>query len=149
MDVNTTSTTEANEAAMAITNNEAITASTDAAATTHDAPYELQVLALGLPRTGTLSMANALRRLGYKNVLHSLDNLEDEERTRAGGRAADATFSTLPTYTGEPFTRKDWDSLCGNCEAVTESAALFGPQLVEAYPDAKVVLVIRDFEPWF
>lgn len=64
-------------------------------------------------------------------------------------KAADATFPNLPTYTGKPFTREDWDQLFGPCEAVTDVASVFAPQLLEAYPEAKVVLVQRDIERWY
>ncbi|KAK0383875.1 hypothetical protein NLU13_7967 [Sarocladium strictum] len=111
-------------------------------------PREMKVLALGLPRTGTLSMARALTILGYENVHHTIDHFE--ERTwRQLSQAADASFPSLPTYTGTPFSRKDWDKMYGSCEGVTECAAMFAPQLIDAYPDAKVVLVIRDFDKWF
>lgn len=49
-----------------------------------------------------------------------------------------------------PFTRKDWDSLLGHVSAVSDApAAIFGPELIEAYPEAKIVLVKRDSETWF
>jgi hypothetical protein len=57
---------------------------------------ELKVLALGLPRTGTLSMAHALRMLGYDKVHHTIDHPE-EETWKNLSRAADATFPSLPT----------------------------------------------------
>ncbi len=48
------------------------------------------------------------------------------------------------------FGRADWDKLLGHVAAVTDvPAALFGPELMEAYPDAKVVLVEREIEPWY
>lgn len=36
----------------------------------------------------------------------------------------------------------------GEHEAITDAAGIFGPQLIEAYPDAKCVLVVRDFDAW-
>lgn len=49
-----------------------------------------------------------------------------------------------------PFTRKDWDSLLGHVSAVSDApAAIFGPELIEAYPEAKIVLVKRNSEAWF
>jgi hypothetical protein len=64
-------------------------------------------------------------------------------------RAADATFATLPTYTNRPFSRAEWDELYAGYEAVTDMAAFFGKELIEAYPETKVVLVQRDFDKWF
>jgi hypothetical protein len=41
------------------------------------------------------------------------------------------------------------DELYGPYEAGTDMAALFATQLVKVYPDAKVLLVIRDFDKWY
>ncbi|PYH42450.1 sulfotransferase family protein, partial [Aspergillus saccharolyticus JOP 1030-1] len=49
-----------------------------------------------------------------------------------------------------PFTRADWDQLLGHVEAVTDfPAAVFVEELVAAYPDAKVVLTLRDVDAWY
>lgn len=106
------------------------------------------VLALGMPRTGTSSVCEALTLLGYQDVYHGIKSLGSPEDWVVLSRAADATFSNLPTYTGKPFTRDEWDEVFGDCEAITDVGAMFGPQLIEAYPDAKVVLVQRDYERW-
>ncbi|EGD91831.1 hypothetical protein H112_00432 [Trichophyton rubrum D6] len=111
---------------------------------------EMKVLALGLPRSGTLSMANALSILGYQNVHHTLTDKDGGEAAwRIFNRAADATFPDLPTYHGRAFSREQWDEVYGGREAVTEAAALFGPQLIKVYPSAKVILVKRDFDRWY
>ncbi|KAM4066830.1 hypothetical protein HRG_000848 [Hirsutella rhossiliensis] len=72
-------------------------------------PREMKVLALGLPRTGTLSMAEALTTLGYENVYHTLKSTfyQDEDFPKFYSRAADAIFPRLPTYAGQPLTRVD------------------------------------------
>lgn len=105
-------------------------------------------MALGLPRTGTLSMATALSILGYQNVYHYLLDEVPSHSLSGFIRAAEASFPSMPGYTGEPLTREQWDHIFGRCEAVTELAGLFGPELVRVYPHAKVVLVKRDFESW-
>lgn len=110
---------------------------------------EMKVLALGPMRTGTASIAEALTILGYKDVYHGIKALDDMDDWAILDRAADASFPVLPTYTGKPFTREQWDELWGHCEAVTDVAAAFAPQLIEAYPDAKVLLVVRDFDKWW
>ncbi|KAF3481167.1 uncharacterized protein GIQ15_03926 [Arthroderma uncinatum] len=112
--------------------------------------YEMKVLALGLPRSGTLSIAKALTILGYQNVHHTLTDADDGKAAwHVFNRAADATFPVLPTYNGQGFSREQWDKVYGSCEAATEAAAMFGPHIFRAYPDAKVVLVRRDFDKWF
>ncbi|KAH6641161.1 P-loop containing nucleoside triphosphate hydrolase protein [Chaetomium tenue] len=110
----------------------------------------MQVLSLGMPKTGTASMAAAYRILGLQDVHHGIDAIFTYPSDFAVfSRAADATFPTLPTYTGKPFTRADWDAAFGPCEAVTDLAPLFAAQLIDAYPEAKVVLVEREMESWY
>ncbi|RGP75164.1 hypothetical protein FLONG3_5848 [Fusarium longipes] len=110
---------------------------------------EMKVLSLGLPRTGSASMAEALTILGYKNVYHATQAIDSPKDWAILERACDASFPNLPSYTGKPLTREDWDELWGHCEATTDVASFFAPQLIEMYPDAKVILAIRDYEPWF
>ncbi|KAH6884539.1 hypothetical protein B0T10DRAFT_493344 [Thelonectria olida] len=110
---------------------------------------EMKVLALGLVRTGSASICKALTILGYQDVYHGIKAIDSKEDWAIMDRAADASFPVLPTYTGQPFTRGQWDELFGHCEATTDVAAVFAPQLIEAYPEAKVLLVIRDFDKWF
>jgi hypothetical protein len=52
-------------------------------------------------------------------------------------------------YGGKKFTREDWDQLLGHVEAITDfPGAVFVEELTEAYPDAKVVLTLRDVDDW-
>jgi hypothetical protein len=47
------------------------------------------------------------------------------------------------------FTKQNWDQLLGHCQAVCDwPAACFGKELIEAYPDAKVILTNRDIDSW-
>ncbi|KAM3066198.1 hypothetical protein ACMFMG_012141 [Clarireedia jacksonii] len=47
------------------------------------------------------------------------------------------------------FEKKDWDALLGHCQAVCDfPAAAFAPELIAAYPDAKVILTNRDVDSW-
>jgi hypothetical protein len=42
------------------------------------------------------------------------------------------------------------DQLLGHVAAVTDAPCnIFGPELIEAYPEAKVVLIERDIEAWY
>ncbi|KAM7207247.1 hypothetical protein V8F20_002513 [Naviculisporaceae sp. PSN 640] len=110
---------------------------------------KMRVLCLGLMRTGTYSIHHALTTLGFVNVYHGLNSLGVNEDWAILNAAADATFPSLPTHTGQEFSRAEWDSLWGSCEAVTDVASVFGPALISAYPEAKVLLVERDFEKWY
>ncbi|KAJ6788966.1 hypothetical protein PWT90_04203 [Aphanocladium album] len=45
--------------------------------------------------------------------------------------------------------RKDFDTILGDCQAVCDMpAAYFAEELLEAYPDAKVILTVRDVDKW-
>jgi hypothetical protein len=108
-----------------------------------------QVLSLGLMRTGTSSMCEALTLLGYKDVYHGIKSLDSPSDWEVFSRAADASFPELPSYTGKPFSRAEWDEVFGPCEAITDIGSVFAPQLVETYPEAKVVLVKREYDRWY
>ena len=50
---------------------------------------------------------------------------------------------------GKAYGREEFDQLLGHVGAVTDVPSIvFWRELVEAYPDAKVVLVDRDLEKW-
>ena len=105
----------------------------------------MEVLALGLPRTGTASMALALTHLGYAHVAHGMDLLDNSAWSARWLSAVNAKFFSF----GKPFSRADWDELLGHCAAVTDMpCAAFWSELVQAYPEAKVVLVQREEGRW-
>ena len=109
--------------------------------------HHVRVLSVGLPRTGSKSMLRALEILGYQNV-HHLGQIWWKPREWAFlDRAADASFPSLSTYR-PGLDPVDWDKMFGDNEAITDAAGIFAPQLIEAYPDAKCVMVVRDFDAW-
>ncbi|CAN9095401.1 unnamed protein product [Alternaria alternata] len=87
--------------------------------------------------------------LGYEGVHHGIQALSSPLEWQLFSKACDAFFPVLPTYTGEPFTRADWNVLFGPYEAVTDMGSFFATQLIEAYPEAKVILVERDIDEWY
>lgn len=106
----------------------------------------MEVLVLGLCRTGTMSIRAALKDLGYQDTYHMksaiAENIADCELWK---KALAAKFDD----DGE-FTKDDWDDLLGNCMAVTDvPCAAFGPELIAAYPDAKVIMTNRDIDSWY
>jgi hypothetical protein len=100
-------------------------------------------------KTGSASMTQALEILEYQGVHHGIQALNSPVEWQLFSKACDAFFPVLPTYTGEPFTRADWDALFGPYEAVTDMGSFFAMQLIEAYPEAKVILVERDIDEWY
>ena len=115
--------------------------STDSART-----VPMQVLSLGMPRTGTVSMQAALEQLGCELTYHGYTALYNVDHLPAWTAAFEAKYHN----NGKPFTRQDWDGLLGNYGAVTDSPCIcFAEDLINAYPDAKVVLVEREVETWY
>ena len=97
----------------------------------------LQVIGAGLPRTGTLSMKHALEQLGYGRCYHMEEVFIAHERARAW-----ASY-----FTGGPV---DWDEVFdGYGSAVDAPAYIAWRDLMQAYPDAKVVLTMRDADSWY
>ncbi|GFR51191.1 hypothetical protein Agub_g13538, partial [Astrephomene gubernaculifera] len=100
---------------------------------------EVEVICPGFGRTGTLSLYTALNKLGYKTH-HMIEVIDNPTQVAAWLKAArDRTA-------GRPI---DWHSLLGsggyNATVDWPSAAFF-KELMVAYPRAKVLLAIRDFD---
>ncbi|KAK3905987.1 efflux pump antibiotic resistance protein [Staphylotrichum tortipilum] len=114
-------------------------------------PSRLKIIHAGFLRTGTNSLATAYQILGFKTC-HSLQALHDNPWPEIE-RAAEAKWPDIPGAPSPPrapWTRADWDALWGqHYEVVTDLSAPFTPELIEAYPEAKVVVVYRDFEQWW
>lgn len=106
------------------------------------------LLCLGMARTGTASLGAALNVLGIGRVHHGLYTQKEDWQWELFDRAADASFPALPTYTGKPFTRADWDELWQHYDVGTDIASFYAMSLIAAYPDAKVILVERDIQRW-
>ncbi|KAK8017703.1 glycoside hydrolase family 43 protein [Apiospora rasikravindrae] len=109
----------------------------------------MQVLSLGFSRTGTSSMEAALEILGYGPVSHGrhiIFNVLDLEMVGEGLKAKyDPENASC-----KPFGREEFDQLLGEYRAVTDGPFChFGPELMAAYPDAKVVLVQRPLDSWY
>lgn len=118
---------------------------------THGPPT---VINAGLMRTGTLSMARAYDILGLR-AHHGLDIplMPVALRLKTWAlleRAAEGIWPNTPNARpSHRFEREDWDEIFGEYDVVTDLAAIFAEQLVECYPEAKVVIVQRDFEKWW
>lgn len=108
------------------------------------------LLCLGMARTGTASLGEALRQLGVGKVHHGIDMQvpDDEWQWQIFNKAADAAFPDRSFYRGTPFAREEWDEWCSHFDAITDIASFYAVSLIKAYPDAKVILVERDIESW-
>lgn len=98
----------------------------------------LKVIGAGLSRTGTFSLKHALEKLGFDECYHGLDFAKNREHIDL-------------VYPGIHGEKVDWDSVfTGKCQAAVDfPSALFYKQMMEAYPDAKVILTVRETEKWY
>lgn len=98
----------------------------------------LKVIGAGLGRTGTLSLKLALERLLGGKCYHMLELFEHlQEHTPLWHAAA----------RGEAV---EWDQVfAGYVAAVDEPAALVWRELLDYYPDALVILSVRDPQSWW
>ena len=100
-------------------------------------------------RVGSASITQALEILGYQDVHHGIKAISSPIEWELFSKACDSFYPSLPTYTGAPFTRADWGVIFGPYEAVTDMSSFFATQLIEAYPEAKIILVERDIDEWY
>jgi hypothetical protein len=106
-----------------------------------------QVISLGFYRTGSHSLKEALTILGYRDVFHSSGIINDHLKWVGMNQAADDNIPCLPTYTGRTWLRDDWNQYLGPSEALTDVTP-FAESLLNAFPEARVILVHRDFDSW-
>jgi len=97
----------------------------------------LELIGAGLGRTGTLSLKTALERIRYGPCYHMMEVLVAPERAR---------HWLEQTRSGS----HDWDAIFHGYRATVDwPAAAFWRALVERYPDAKVLLSVRDADRWY
>lgn len=98
----------------------------------------LKLINAGLGRTGTTSLKVALERLGYGPCLHMFDIIGSDERLQQWEKiVCDAQ-------------RPDWEAVFdGYTTAVDGPSAIYYREIMEAFPEAKIILTIRDAERWY
>ena len=108
-----------------------------------------QVLSLGFFRTGSRSLQAALEILGLRDVFHTsvITPQHLYPKWTMLDVAADDNIPSLATYTGRTWDREAWDRYFGPCEALTDVTP-FAEALIDAYPEAKVILVRRNYDAW-
>jgi hypothetical protein len=95
----------------------------------------VKLIGAGLPRTGTLSQKIALEMLGVGPCYHMVNVLADLDQAGLWKRA----------LAGEG----PWDELFDGFESTVDwPGGFFYKELIEVYPDAKVLLSVRDPEKW-
>ena len=97
----------------------------------------LSVIGAGFGRTGTMSLKIALEQLGIGPCYHMSEVFKNPAAPGYWEAAAD----------GKPV---DWEEVfAGYRSTVDWPSATFYKELADAYPDAKVILTVRDPEAWF
>jgi hypothetical protein len=97
----------------------------------------LRVVGAGLGRTGTHSLKLALERLLGAPCYHMIEVFQHPEHVPAWHAAAEGRMP-------------DWNALlAGYAAAVDWPAAAFWPELSAAFPEALVILSVRDPQSWW
>lgn len=95
----------------------------------------MKLIGAGLPRTGTLTQKVALEELGFTPCYHWVNVLADLDHVDLWNRAMD----------GQP----PWEEIFGESRASVDwPGGYFYRELMDYYPDAKVLLSVRDPEAW-
>ncbi|KAI1052545.1 hypothetical protein LB507_009760 [Fusarium sp. FIESC RH6] len=126
-----------------------------------DKRREPEAICLGYQRTGTLSMALALERLGYEPVAHGGSQMLGRED---GNCLVRYLLNFLTSNTA--YMRKIWElfqtledkertlkalrEVTIGFRALTDAPYnLFAEELYELYPDAKFIYLTRDVSAWW
>jgi hypothetical protein len=97
----------------------------------------LRVIGAGFGRTGTYSLKTALEQLGFGPAYHMAEVFAHPEHI------------PLWQVVGEGGPA-DWDRLFAGYQAAVDwPVSAFYRELMEAYPEAKVILTVRDPELWY
>ena len=96
----------------------------------------MKLINTGLGRTGTTSLKGALDILGIGPVYHTTDLFTSPKDLDTWEAAME----------GEPV---DWRTFFAPYEVADWPAGLFYREIVNAHPEAKVMLTVRDPEAWF
>src|SRR4051794_31816182 len=101
----------------------------------------LDVIGVGLGRTGTLSLRAALERLGFAPCEHMTNCFAQPERFALWLEALRRQRA------GEPI---DWRPLFTGYRATLDwPGAYFWRELVAAHPESRVILTVRDPDRWY
>jgi Sulfotransferase domain len=95
----------------------------------------MKLIGAGLPRTGTLSQKVGLEMLGIEPCYHMVNVLGDLDLAAQWRNALDGDA--------------DWDQIFAGFEGTVDwPGSFFYKELMEHYPDAKVLLSVRDGDAW-
>ena len=97
----------------------------------------LKVLGAGFGRTGTLSLKYALEELGFGPCHHMMEVMRDPKQNEWFYRISQGD-------------RVEWGEVFADySSAVDWPSASYYAELMEVFPDAKVILSVRDPDSWY
>jgi hypothetical protein len=97
----------------------------------------IQIIGAGFGRTGTASLKLALERLGYSKCYHMSELIQNPEQVKYWKALQDRN---------EP----DWNDLFKGYKATVDfPGCMYYKQLMVKYPEAKVILTLRDADKWW
>lgn len=97
----------------------------------------LKIIGAGFGRTGTKSLQLALETLGYGKCYHMEALFRNPEGVKQWTSA----------YNEESV---DWDTLFKDYQSIVDfPGSIYYKELFKQYPDAKVILSVRDPEKWY
>lgn len=96
----------------------------------------MKVIGAGLPRSATSTQAVVFEQLGFGPCNHMRNMLMDLE-------------GTLPLWNEALAGRPDWERIFGDAQSCADwPAAYFWRELMDYYPDSKIVLTEREGQSW-
>ena len=97
----------------------------------------LRVIGAGLGRTATFTLKFALEHLGFGPCFHMTEVFADARRQ-------------VPLWLDAVAGKPDWDEIFRGFHSTTDyPACSYWRELADHYPQAKVVLTLRDPDSWF
>lgn len=97
----------------------------------------LKVIGSGLGRTGTLSTKLALEQLGFVRCHHMAEVFQDAAKQ-------------VPLWVDAGNGKPDWDAIFDGFQAMVDHpGCAYWRELMDYYPDAKVLHTVRDPDKWF
>ena len=97
----------------------------------------LEVIGAGLGRTATFSLKFALEHLGFGPCYHMAEVFAGSRRN-------------VPLWLDVVGGKPDWDAMFAGFQSTTDyPACTYWRELTTFYPDAKVILTVRDANSWF
>jgi hypothetical protein len=97
----------------------------------------LRVVGAGLGRTGTLSLKGALEKLLGGRCYHMAEVFARPEHVAVWHAAARGEMPDWTTFLSDYTAAVDWP------------ASAFWPELAQAFPDALILLSLRDSQSWW